>query len=41
MKKLITYLFMALIGVTFFVACSDSGDQTSPAPTNAPAEPKK
>ncbi len=40
MKKLINYLFLALIGVTFFVACSDSGDQSSPPATNAPA-PKK
>ena len=41
MKKLITYLFLALIGVTFFVACSESGDTSSPPATNAPAEPKK
>jgi hypothetical protein len=40
MKKLITYLFLALICASFFVACSESGDQSSPAPTNAPA-PKK
>jgi len=41
MKKLITYLFLALLSVTFFVACSDSGDQSSPPSTNAPAAPKK
>jgi hypothetical protein len=40
MKKLITYLFLALVCASFFVACSDSGDQTLPADTNAPA-PKK
>jgi len=41
MKKLITYLFLALVSVTFFVACSDSGDMSSPPATNPPAAPKK
>jgi hypothetical protein len=41
MKKLLTYLFLALISATFLAACSDSGDMSSPPATNAPAAPKK
>jgi len=40
MKKLFIYLFLALISAASFVACSDSGDMSSPPATNAPA-PKK
>jgi hypothetical protein len=41
MKKILTYLFLALISATVFVGCSDSGDMTSPPETNKPpAAPK-
>ncbi|HYT60634.1 MAG TPA: hypothetical protein VEL06_10705 [Haliangiales bacterium] len=36
MKKLIAYLFLAIVSATFFVACSDSGDMSSPPATNKP-----
>jgi len=41
MKKLISYLFLALLAGFVFVGCEKSSDTTVPPtpPTNAPAAP--